>query len=124
VEAGSAVRPSGAEEGRSVIRQVWLFVEPFGMLEELEPGATWVPRPPEGMVADADRFLGFGGDLVTHSVRNTLALERIPHMTDVERAAYLTRRAGSGHWSCFSLRSGGLRYSIVIVREEAERASV
>jgi hypothetical protein len=74
------------------------------------------------MVADADRFLGFGGDLVAHSERNPIALERIPRMTDVERAAFLTRRAGCGHWSCFSLRSGGLRYSIIVVREEAEPA--
>lgn len=96
---------------------MWLLVEPLGMLAELPPGMIWIPHPPEQIFSEADRHLDMQGDLLEHAARHATVPERIPHMTDVERAAYVTRRVGSEGWSCFAVRTENLRYSVVVVHE-------
>lgn len=93
------------------------------MLDEFAPLSTHSFQPPATLLADADHHLGFAGSLLEHAATRVISLERIPHMTDVERAAYLTRRAGARPWSCYPLRSGAFRYSVVVVREVTESAT-
>ena len=114
VDMARSVENPPVEDAGYSIGSMWVLVESLGMDAEWTLGVISYPPPPERIFEEADRLLGLNGRLLDHAARTRIVPERIPHITDVERAAYLTRRVGSEQWSSFHVYCDNLRYTLVI----------